>query len=108
MGHREEFYKDGKLMKVIDTRDINEEKSERICHCKKEARDALSLTDWMVMRKVETGKDLNTNIAKLRSDLKSEIDKIENDLKNIMTLEDYDKYFGYDEFYRILKEMKDM
>jgi len=106
MGCREEFYKDGKLLKVVDTRKVEEEKTERIRSLKEGAKKALAKTDWMVVRNFEIGKAIDAEIVKKRSDMRLEIEKIESDFGSIKTLEEYDKYYGYANFKLLKKRLE--
>ena len=53
MGHRTEYYKDGKIISVTDTRVFSKEQVKKKDEVDKELYDKLSTTDWQITRKLE-------------------------------------------------------
>jgi hypothetical protein len=90
MGTRHEYYKDGNLVEIVDTREVNDEKAKMNVRMRREANEILAKTDWYVSRKYERGKEIPENIANQRADVIKIIEANEEKLTKVSTLQEFD------------------
>ncbi len=101
---REEYYKNGKCYKVVDTREVNQTKADLVNRLKNVVKDKLAKTDWTVIRQIERGIPLPSEIADWRQEVFNMLDEIETDLKDIPTIEEFDRYYKPSEFYKLVEK----
>ena len=102
MGVRQEFYENGELINVIDTRVLEEEKPIAVKILKDKAYDVLLKTDWYVIRLEERSKAIPAAIATERAAIIAHVDSMEAAISDSDTLEelgqvDYMSFFAEDE-----------
>jgi len=102
MGTREEFYENGELINVIDTRVLEEEKPIAVKILKDRAYKVLSKTDWYVTRLAERSVAIPAAIATERAAIIAHVDSMEAAILDANSLEalgqvDYMSFFAEDE-----------
>jgi len=94
MGHREEYYKDGKIVpeKTIDTRILSEEKDEKIQRLKEKANEKLKESDWLLIREMDNGIKPSVEQKAIRNAIRSVCDLAELEIEDINSLTELDQY----------------
>jgi len=102
MGTRQEFYENGELVNVIDTRVLEEEKPIAVKILKDKAYEVLLKTDWYVVRLEERSVAIPAAIATERAAIIAHVDSSEAAILDANSLEvlgqvDYMSFFAEDE-----------
>ena len=95
-GSEETISSDGtKVVKTVQYTDkeLSDLKTAHITDTNLEARTLLNLTDWYIIKKIETGSDVPSSITTYRSDVRTSANKIEKLINDCDTLDKFKDLF---------------
>lgn len=101
MGYRRETYKNGVRIETVDTRTLEEVKAEKIALVKDQAGKRLSKSDWRIVKAMDTGIPVPSEIAQERAKIRSKSDELENIINNATELIQLDRLPVEDEIDKV-------
>ena len=89
--------KQDKLLKELESKNIDDMKSDKIKEVKQQAQEILAETDWYITRQIEQGDAIPADVLDYREIIRDKSDIMENEIYGLETkLEVYNYEIDYE------------